>query len=96
MNPPGKPIPLEKLNKMKKSDLLNHSTDMVLEDSENSNRLAIGLIVILFFVSMILLIYISVSYTEKKAMQSKIDSLEVTSKSYRDNLLMPQSIKEAE
>ena len=93
MNPPNKPIPLEKLNQMK-AELLNKDTDTVLEDYDNNKRLAVGLIVLMFAGLVILAIYASVSYTENKAMQSKIDSLKVSNQRLEDNLLMPQMIKD--
>jgi hypothetical protein len=77
---------------MTKDTLLNESTEIVLEDSENKNRLLIGLVIMSIAVMICLGIYSSVSYTQIKLLKAKHYNDSVAIKSLEDNLLMPKII----
>lgn len=77
---------------MTKDTLLNESTEIVLEDSENKNRLLIGLVIMSIAVMICLGIYSSVSYTQIKLLKAKHYNDSVAIKSLEDNLLMPKMI----
>jgi len=79
---------------MTKETLLNQSTEIVLEDSENNKRALIGIVIMCVASMTVLGIYSSVSYTQIKLLKAKHYSDSVAIKSLEDNLLMPKSIQD--
>lgn len=77
---------------MTKETLLNQSTEIVLEDSENNKRALIGIFIMLVAAMTVLGIYSSVSYTQIKLLKAKHYNDSVAIKSLEDNLLMPKMI----
>lgn len=97
MNPPDKPIQLEKLNKMKntlkellENDIEKYQSDVKKDVKKGEQRLSIA--IGLFFVAMIALIYMSVQCVKDKnkieLMKGKHYSDSLAIKSIEDNQRM--------